>query len=80
MIVGKNSIATDAAAAKASEMGYRSVAWSHAIQGEARHLGEVYAHTWAKNSDTIPLKASLSQLKKHPPFVELIRVKDCLVC
>ena len=80
VIVGNNSIATDAAAAKASEMGYRSVVWSHAIQGEARHLGEVCAtaaHTLAKNSDTTTLQASLSQLKKHPPFVELIRVKDC---
>ena len=55
VIVGNNSIATDAAAAKASEMGYRSVVWSHVIQGEGRHLGEVYAmvaHTLTENCDT----------------------------
>ena len=49
---------------------YRSAVWSHAIQGEAGFLGEVYAmvaHTLAKNSDTATLKAALSQLKQHPP-------------
>jgi len=37
---------------------YRSVVWSHATQGEARYLEEVYAtvvHTLAKNRDTTPL-------------------------
>ena len=82
VIVGNNSIATAAAAAKASEMSYRSVVWSHAIQGEARLLGEVYAmvaHMLTKNSDTATLKAALSQLKQHPPFVELIRVNPSLL-
>jgi len=73
VIVGNNSFATDAAAAKASEMGYRSVVWFHVVQGEVRLLEEVYAmvaHMFTKNSNTANL---LSQLKQHPPFVELIR-------
>lgn len=72
VIVGSNLLATAAAADKASSVGYRSIAWSHAIQGEARLLGEAYA-VLAHNLATCHERVALSKLRQESCFVELIR-------
>ena len=74
VIVGSNSIATAAAADKARGLGYRSIVWSRAVQGEARLLGEAYAilaHTIARHQDRASLVTALSRLRQESTFVEL---------
>jgi glycerate 2-kinase len=72
VIVGSNRLATEAAAAKAESMGYRAVVWSHSVQGEARLLGEVFA-TLAHCAAQSGLRSAVSELRKTPCFVNLIR-------
>ena len=70
VIVGSNKMATAAAETKARSMGYIPIVWSHAIDGEARLVGEVYAII----AHGIAVKIlTFSELRKQSCFVELTR-------
>lgn len=43
VLVGSNAMAVKGAADKARECGYNVIVWTHALQGEARELGQFYA-------------------------------------
>ena len=81
VIVGSNSIATAAAGTKAAELGYQSVVWSHAIQGEARLLGEVYAMlagVLSGKHDAVERKTALLHITTEPSFLQLMKENEGL--
>ena len=81
VIVGSNSIATTAAGTKAAELGYQSVVWSHAIQGEARLLGDVYAMLAAVLSskhDAVERKTALLHITTELSFLQLVKENEGL--
>ena len=69
VIVGSNSIATEAAADTAHNMGYRPVVWSHAVQSEARLLGEAFAILAHSHRDL----ERLAKLREESCFIELVQ-------
>ena len=80
VLIGSNKLATTAAADKAGSMGLSSIVWSHAVQGEAKLVGEVYAVLAHHNiAATHTHKQALDELKKEPCFVELTRNNPTLV-
>ena len=71
VIVGNNSIATAAAADKAHSMGYTSIVWSNAVQGEAHLLGEAYAIL--AHNISIHNRLFLSRLRQELCFIKLVK-------
>ena len=78
VIVGSSKIATAAVAKKASSMGYRCVVWSHAIEGEARVVGEAYAIIAHGIASQHSISTALSALRNESCFLELTRKNPAL--
>lgn len=82
VVIGNNAMATKAAAEIAKECGYDVIVWSHAVQGEAKEIGRIFANITYKIMAVIPvdLKSEIMKIvfPSSIPITDLAYLTNCL--